>query len=523
VEGVEEESQWVQCDKCSKWRIIPSSVVETLGQQWFCSDNIYDPKHSSCDAPEQTAKQVAKEKKRAKKRQRMMIAAAAAAESATQEQDATVPQKEKPLDRVRSPRPGSKEPREDSEKAAKTKRASPVDHPSSGDAAAAAAANESRPKKDKKTLGKKGRSSENIERLAGATAEQVVVKPRGRGRPRRTQPKEATAAPGNPTENTHKAEDGDNLEWVQCEECSKWRKLAPHISADDLPDVWTCNLNTWNPASASCDAPEDKADGLQDIGVFDRSGAGAGKLTYRNLIYGSTGRKANRPVSERMRAAESLFAVQFDEDEAPTKVLYADSSAFVSRGGRPFLAADENEGMSVLEMMGHSQLWQDLRSAAKPLNAPSSQSILTDPAQLASFTFRTLPRDIQQPMKDFLLHVLGDGTFAGDEVVRRANVLNPDSIPESLRKAQSFSTENVVITTLCELVKDGKVDCVQKIGANWTMKDWSPHYRRSVKRVSPPPPPPGSDADIRLSSTVTHKRAASRCMKISKPWKRLKT
>ena len=520
VEGDEEDSQWVQCDECKKWRIIPSSVVESLPDLWVCADNVYDPKHSSCDAPEQTAKQVAKEKKRAKKRQRMMKAAAAAAaaesSSAAQEPaggkgtDVEPQPKQKTLDKVRSPRP-PKEPREDVEsKPAKVRRASPVD-----DSAGGESATEGRPKKEgKKALGKRGRSSENIEKLAEATTE--VVKPRGRGRPPRNPKKESTPAAGSEAGSHAKtAEDVDNQEWVQCEKCNKWRKLAPHVSADDLPDIWTCSLNTWNPASSSCDAPEDKADGLQDIGVFGSSGNAAGKLTYRNLIYGSTGRKPNRPVSERMRAAESLFAVQFDEDEAPTKVLYADSGAFVSRGGRPFIAADENDGMSVLELMSHSQLWQDLRSAPNPLNVPSSSSILTNPVRLASYTYHTLPPDIQQPVKDFLLYVLDTGTFVGDDVVRRARSFNLDSIPENLRQVPPFCTENVVITTLCELVKEGKVDCVQKIGANWTMKDWCPHYRRAQKRAPPP--------EVRSSRAVASRKRTSRCMKIAKPWKRAKT
>ena len=511
----EEDSQWVQCDACRKWRIIPSSVVETLGQKWFCSDNIYDPKHASCEAPEQTAKQVAKEKKRERKRQRMMIAAAAAAESNAPEQpDVAAPvQKDKSLDRVRSPRPGSKEPREDAEKLVKAKRSSPVDDGSSGEVA-----NESRPKKEKKPLAKKGRSSENIERLVSASGD-AIVKPRGRGRPRRNQIKEASVASGN-SENTPKPDDGDNLEWVQCESCEKWRRLPPQIAADDLPEVWTCDMNTWNPASASCDAPEDKADGLQDIGFCGGTSSGAGKLTYRNLIYGNNGRKANRPVSERMRAAESLFAVQYDEDEAPVKVLYSDSSAFVSCGGRHFLSGSEKEGLSVFEMMSRSQLWRDLR-AGPPFDAPSNQNVLTDPVQLSSFTYHTLPRDIQEPMKEFLLHILDSGTFAGDEVVRRANAVVPDSLPEPMRKAQPFSNENVVITTLCELVKEGNVDCVQKIGANWTMKDWSPHYRRSL-RLAPAPGPTSLCEGRTRKELLSHKRA-SRCMKIAKPWKRVKT
>jgi hypothetical protein len=54
--------------------------------------------------------------------------------------------------------------------------------------------------------------------------------------------------------------DPDNLEWVMCEKCAKWRRLPPHISANSLPDVWDCTMNTWDRGSATCDAEEDETD-----------------------------------------------------------------------------------------------------------------------------------------------------------------------------------------------------------------------------------------------------------------------
>ena len=121
-------------------------------------------------------------------------------------------------------------------------------------------------------------------------------------------------------------------------------------------------MNTWNPASASCDAPEDKADGLQDIGFH--TGSGSGKLSYRNLIFGNTGRKPNRPISERARAAESLFIAPNDDEDAPPVVMYANSSAFVMRRkGNPAFLQDDRGAMSVLELMSRSSLWAELRAA----------------------------------------------------------------------------------------------------------------------------------------------------------------
>jgi CW-type Zinc Finger len=506
---VEGDDRWAQCDSCGKWRVIPSDVVQHLPKQWYCSDNTYDPKRASCDAPEQTPKEVAKEKKkRMKKRQRMMKAAEAAEGSSTPKLDEKGPEppvdKEKPLDQVKSPRP-ARESQEDKEKPLRPpKRSSPVD-----EIQARETISDVRPRKEKKVpaVGKKVRAVEPAEKPPEEEFVPVdVVKPRGRGRPRRNQVKESISDVCQPI-----VEDASNLEWVLCERCSKWRQLPPHISAHDLPDVWTCDLNSWNSASASCDAPEDKAEGLQDIGVFGSSGASAGKLTYRHLIFGSTGRKANRPISERVRAAESLFATQFDEDDAPSKVLYADSSVYISRG-RSNNASDDNVGMSMLELMNHSHLWRELRGA----NQVNGNGMLNSQVNLNAYTFDTLPLDVQRAMKDYMLHVLDVGTFSGDDIVNLAKQPAVESLPEALRKAHMYCTENVVITTLCHLVKEGKVDCIQKITNSWPIREWNPLYRRAMKRVPPPFVAPTS------KPRKTTPRV-SRFMKISKPWKHATT
>jgi CW-type Zinc Finger len=459
---------------------------------------------------------VAKEKKRSKKRQRMMAAAAAAEASAqsreSKEEEMTV-SKGKGLDRVRSPRPN----REDSVKtSSKPKKTQANEDASPGDGT-----NETRPRKEKKSASaKRGRpvAMDSVEKqaLCGNSAVEATAKPRGRGRPRRIQTKEIaiTATPDetNPT-NPPKTTESENLEWVQCEKCLKWRKLPPHIAADDLPDVWTCDMNDWNPHAASCDSPEDKADGLQDI---PSSGSNSGKLSYRNLIFGSTGRKANRPISERTRAAESLYSVQFDEEDAPSKVLYSESSAFVSRS-KPTMLVDENDRMSVLEMMGHSQLWQELRGAAQPLIYKSSDEFLKSNTSLSAYSYEHLPADIQASMKDLLLMVLESGTMSGDDIVGRAKSVEQGSLPDPFYKILPLCTMNVVVTTLYDLVKEGKVDCVKGIGNSWSMNDWKPHYRRARKLL---PPPPQSSVENEGNEPSQGARMHSRCMKIAKPWKR---
>ena len=55
MEEMEEEevvSTWLQCDRCSKWRIVldmPGVVPESDEAQWFCEMNL-DRAHNECSA-----------------------------------------------------------------------------------------------------------------------------------------------------------------------------------------------------------------------------------------------------------------------------------------------------------------------------------------------------------------------------------------------------------------------------------------------------------------------------------------
>jgi hypothetical protein len=490
-----DDSQWVQCDSCSKWRIIPGAVVATLPKQWYCANNTYDPKRSSCDAPEQTPKQVAKEKRK-RKRQRLLQAVAAAEGKESGQSD--VP-KEMPVERER--------PRGNPVESVKPRQPSPVQPSVDGDSGS-----DTRQKAEKKPsgtgLGKKAKSQESLDlEVFESIPEGEVKSGKPRGRPRRSngpnKGSENTPAIGGAPRQTDEAE---NLEWVQCERCDKWRKLPPHVSADELPDVWYCNMNTWNPSSAACDAPEDKADGLQDTGVFGVSGSNAGKLSYRNLIFGSNGRKQNRPISERTRAAESLFATPSD-DEAPPSVMYANSSAFVSRSKSAFV--EETEEMSVLELMSHSNLWAELRGVAQP-SAVTSGGVAVKQQRVPFYSFDSLPSPNKDALKDLLLHSLDSKTLTGDEVHLDVQGRQWENVPEAWLEIRSFCSLDVVITALCELVKEGKVDCVQSLGPNWTVKDWNPRYRRARE----------IDADRGVQPKPVNAHQSSRCMKIAKPWKR---
>jgi hypothetical protein len=114
----------------------------------------------------------------------------------------------------------------------------------------------------------------------------VSTAPTGRGRSSRvrqsTKGKEdkkevsekATTAPISTTTTTTTAATSsssaaeDDGVWVQCNDCDKWRSLPSTVDPTTLPDIWTCNLNIYDPERANCEAPEEtfgKEEELQDL------------------------------------------------------------------------------------------------------------------------------------------------------------------------------------------------------------------------------------------------------------------
>ena len=51
-----QEAQWIACDKCGKWRVIPGHVDLSVyeGGQWHCAMNEWDPQKQSCSVEEET-------------------------------------------------------------------------------------------------------------------------------------------------------------------------------------------------------------------------------------------------------------------------------------------------------------------------------------------------------------------------------------------------------------------------------------------------------------------------------------
>ncbi|XP_010268825.1 PREDICTED: B3 domain-containing protein Os07g0563300-like [Nelumbo nucifera] len=56
---------------------------------------------------------------------------------------------------------------------------------------------------------------------------------------------------------------GEKVQWAQCEDCSKWRKLPFDVL---LPSRWTCSKNLWDPKRSSCtSAQELSIEQLEDM------------------------------------------------------------------------------------------------------------------------------------------------------------------------------------------------------------------------------------------------------------------
>ncbi|XP_062160615.1 B3 domain-containing protein Os07g0563300-like isoform X2 [Alnus glutinosa] len=87
---------------------------------------------------------------------------------------------------------------------------------------------------------------------------------------------------------------GDKIQWVQCEDCFKWRKLP----ADALiPSKWTCSDNSWDPERSLCSAAQELT--AEQLGHL---------LPHCNLAAAKK-MKATRPDPDNVEALEGLDAL----------------------------------------------------------------------------------------------------------------------------------------------------------------------------------------------------------------------
>ena len=536
-EEEENDENWVQCDRCHKWRMLPESVdMDSLPERWFCEMNKYDSRRNKCNAPEQTSEEVTEEREKAKTTPKKRRRKSQEVKSSSPEPDGGV---KGPFDAIlmllkRSQSrdesiasigtEGGTEATKDQptvylplnqasdnnlSTSIKEVPQAAIGFPTSTDAADSTDTT----KKAPGTATKNSKAEPDCGNSDGETAKGKGPR-KGRKKEKETE-KTAISKPAGARVGGKQGKDkaDDSQEWVQCEKCDKWRRLPPRIKAEELPDVWYCSMNTWDVKAASCAAPEDKTEaGARDYtilgGADNRSGGS--KVTYRNLIFGS-GKKQSRPMSERARASDSIFMVpgsdQPGEGGHPT-VSYAESSCFVQRGLSHRTKLEETSGAALLELMSQSRLWSDLYSRTKmghpsgyfPSIPVENQFLSNNNVRAASCSedFCSGSKTTMESMKALIYHALGENTLSNHEILLEAQCRNGGGeATEDWSELRAACTIELVENALEELVKDGMVEEIHGCLPNEKFVATKLTRFRRVAR-----------------SNIT-----TRCIKLAKPWK----
>ena len=84
--------------------------------------------------------------------------------------------------------------------------------------------------------------------------------------------------------------------------------------------------------------------------------SGVNKLSYRNLIFG-TGRKNNRPYTDRARLEDSLFAVT--TEAGGCSLLFADCDAYKSKKNDEVMK--HRKGGRIFHILRKTQFWQVMK------------------------------------------------------------------------------------------------------------------------------------------------------------------
>jgi hypothetical protein len=434
-----EEDPWVQCDRCHKWRHLPGTVnLDSLPEHWFCELNIYDPKRNNCEAEEQKPKEVAKEMKRSKKLAMKKLQFEHAQAVAEELQGDTNP-KNKMGGRATSPKNGGSD--KETEFDVPDEKAVLLD-----------------------SIDAKGKSITDDDDDAIAQFKSKAK----RGRPRRDEKEK----PGKNKDEV--VDEKKKQEWVQCEKCEKWRRLPLRISAEDLPDVWYCSMNTWDIHLATCTAIEDKHEAspartsaqYSEQSQIPTQFASSSKLSYKNLIFGSGRRLKN--ISERMRAQESLFSTQ-EENETdmsmPPIVAYANSKVFYNKSLHKVTSFD-GEGAppptSVFDILPCSRIWQELNNSASTFHAQNIAAYnAADPHEKYCNRNGSLNQEAVDTLKAMAYFSLGTNTRVGHQILLDIHCQNWD-VPPHWMELRSLCTIEIITFILEELIKDGLITMICK-------------------------------------------------------------
>jgi len=511
-----EGDNWVQCENCNKWRSLPNSVdVDTLPHLWYCKDNP-DKGRNTCAATEQTQEEVSKVKK-------LRNAAANISDpNKSQLSNPLTMQNKKPLTYHR---PADQLATDSTSKKSFLDNNSVMTNESKLDMMRSI--NDS-PQYDSAVTNKSASSDlldEQIDdtqmtsdlpleeglsagEIDGAGSDGTSVsnlpstknmKGSKKNRKGKGDEKEKKGSKGK------KQKEADNQEWVQCEKCEKWRRLPPRIKAKELPDVWTCDMNDWDPRSASCAVQEDykveKPINL-DKDIIGKDGIGSGahtnKLSYRNLI-----RIPNRTISERTRAVDSLFSSC--ATGLPT-VMYANSSVFQPKGGIHKSVDDDSSTISLFDYMNKSALWKDLYQYTIQ---PTWSSSNANDETISNNTQMQSNDENLQSMKAMVFYALGVRKLAATDVLLECQCREWDDLQWIELRARC--TIKSVQLALNALVKDGLIEALPNHSS--TEEGWCGTITYCKIQI-------GINSTSNKDMNAETRKAGSSCMKISKPWKK---
>mmetsp|Transcript_3823 Transcript_3823/g.5945 ORF Transcript_3823/g.5945 Transcript_3823/m.5945 type:complete len:1333 (+) Transcript_3823:77-4075(+) len=221
-------AQWVQCDMCSKWRSLPGDVdLSELPEEWFCSMNKWDTARNSCEKEEEHYTESTP-----------VTSPAVPVAAATSEPTSVSGEDENLHDQDQVKRGG----RGGSRMGGRGRRGR-------------------RGSISLKTAESSARSDNDDDSVTSSQTQSFPRKRRGR-------PSAASLAAADTVPSDLPPVAVEPVTWVQCNKCTKWRKVPARVDKDELPDVWYCAMNTWAPEYARCSAKEesDTSTPLQQVG-----------------------------------------------------------------------------------------------------------------------------------------------------------------------------------------------------------------------------------------------------------------
>ncbi|KAI9914340.1 hypothetical protein PsorP6_006884 [Peronosclerospora sorghi] len=298
------EVKWVQCEsaQCGKWRIVPASInFDRLPPVWYCHLNTWAPELAKCSVPNPTEvdvfllKQANRETRPPKKARASSLTQDAASSTSllASSGDGMTTSVSLIHDASSTKVTATKHGKGGKMSASGALKMSSID----GDGAMTGGSL-SCESGQYKTRGGRGQSGSNHTGLSSRIKKTV-------------------------------------LEWAQCEKCNKWRKLPHHIKSSTLPDKWYCSLNHWDPTHAKCSVPEEVDQEPLPLpphpgshwhkGGHKGQRPKRGKLSYSELLYGSTGQLRKAYTDE-----SSTQSFEYDGRTYHRDDQYKHSSMYVS-------------------------------------------------------------------------------------------------------------------------------------------------------------------------------------------------